>query len=96
MSFLKKKNTAFGVVGGGAAFAKNQQRRSVGQENQQQQLLRQQEQMAAQQKYGEMLLNGERSNYLQKLTIEDDFSYDGEEDELDFGGAKEEAKTRAG
>ena len=94
-SFLKKKNTAF-VGGGGAAFAKNQQRRSVGQENQQQQLLRQQEQMAAQQKYREMLLNGERSNYLQKLTIEDDFSYDGEEDELDFGGGEGGSEDEGG
>ena len=45
---------------------------------------------AAQQKYGEMLLNGERASYLQKLTIEDDFSYDAEEEEVDGGGSEDE------
>ena len=52
--------------------------------------------MAAQQKYGEMLLNGERSNYLQKLTIEDEFSYNGEEDELDFGGGEGGSEDEGG
>ena len=45
---------------------------------------------AAQQKYGEMLLNGERASYLQKLTIEDDFSYDTEEEEVDGDGSEDE------
>ena len=71
-------------------------RRSAGgshhQQQENQQLLKQQEQIAAQQKYGEMLLNGERSNYLQKLTIEDDFSYDGEEDDVygEDGGSEDD------
>ena len=45
---------------------------------------------AAQQKYGEMLLNGERASYLQKLTIEDVFSYDTEEEEVDGDGSEDE------
>ena len=71
-------------------------RRSAGgshhQQQENQQLLKQQEQIAAQQKYGEMLLNGERSNYLQKLTIEDDFSYDGEEEDVygEDGGSEDD------
>jgi len=39
-----------------------------------------QRQIAAQ-KYGEMLLNGARSSYLEKLTIEDDFRCDGDKDD---------------